>query len=506
MTGDFQVRSANHVRARAAVLCGLALAASVPADATNGYFSHGYSVAQRALGGAGSAYASDALTVAVNPANIAFVPARFDVNLGLFTPVRAYTAGERGPEAGPGVFSIGPGTDRSAHDHFMIPAMAYAAPLTDRSSWGLAFYGNGGMNTDYRGNSASFAEGITGFETRCEGTFGGGPTSAGAGDNGTLCGYGATPASVDLIQSFIVPSYAHRIGEDNAIGIAPVIAVQRFSAKGLKAFARFSNTPDAVSEAGYSYSYGAGARVGVTLNLIPYVTFGGSYQTRIEMSEFEEYRGLFAEQGDFDVPSNWNFGAVVGFAGRHRVLLDYQKVNFSEVRAVGNRLDPNRFVNECALPRLGGNMAPSDACLGADAGPGFGWGDVATTKLGYELLLGDLQLRGGYSRNHQPIPADEVLFNVLAPAVIEQHFTGGVAYRMDDAWSLEMSATYARNRPTTGKNPLSHAEASEADLLAAVAVPGSGGTENAFGIDPQDQDIRLDMRQYELMLGLAYRF
>ena len=34
---------------------------------------------------------------------------------------------------------------------------------------------------------------------------------------------------------------------------------------------------------------------------------GLSYQTRIFMSEFDKYAGLFAGQGDFDIPSNYTF-------------------------------------------------------------------------------------------------------------------------------------------------------------------------------------------------------
>lgn len=476
-----------------------------PAQATNGYFSHGYSVAQRALGGAGTAYAVDALAPAINPANVVFTGQRFDLSVGLFSPRRWYTASERGPGAGPGIFSIAPGEVRSERELFGIPAMAYAQPLDENSAWGLALYGNGGMNTDYRGHSARFAQGLPSAETRCHGSFGGGAPVAGASDNLGFCGNGNRTASVDLIQLFVVPSYGRRVFTTSSVGIAPVLAAQRFTASGLQAFARFSNAPDRVSENGYSYSYGAGARLGVTVSEIPYLTLGASWQSRIHMSEFDEYAGLFADEGAFDIPSTWNVGATVGIGSIHRLLLDYQRVKFSEVAAVGNPLDPNRFVNDCALPRLRGETGPRAACLGSASGPGFGWRDVGTVKLGYEATLGRLRLRTGYSRNHQPIPGSEVLFNVLAPAVPEEHFTAGFAWPLGRAWGVEMSATYARNHPVTGKNPLSNSTASEAELAAELVAP-SGNTGDAFGPDPDDQDIRLEMEQFEVTFGLSYAF
>jgi long-chain fatty acid transport protein len=502
--GDGDMTLRHSAPALAALAALLALAG--PAAATNGYFSHGYSTAQRALGGAGTAYAADALAVAVNPASLVFLPERFDLNVGLFSPRRWYTAGPRGAGAGPGIISIEPGRQDSVREAFGIPALAYSRPLGPDQAWGIALYGNGGMNTDYREGSAHFAQGIPGGETQCAGTFGGGLPVAGASDSLDFCGNGATTASVDLIQLFVVPSYSHRVFDSSAVGVAPVIAAQRFTAKGLKAFAKFSNDPDRVSENGYSYSYGGGMRVGALFGEIPYLTLGASYQSRIYMTAFDEYAGLFADEGDFDIPSNWNAGAAIGIGTLHRVLVDYQRVNYSEIAAVGKPLDPNRFVNQCALPRLRGDTAASDACLGSANGPGFGWRDVGTLKLGYELNLGDLRLRSGYSRNRQPIPADEVLFNILAPGVPEEHYTAGFAWALGNAWGLEMSATYAKNNAVTGKNPLSNSTASSAQLGAELAVPGSGNTGAAFGVDPDDQDITLEMEQYEVMFGLSYSF
>ena len=57
-----------------------------------------------------------------------------------------------------------------------------------------------------------------------------------------------------------------------------------------------------------------------------------------------------------------------------------------------------------------------------------------------------------------------------------------------------------------GKNPLSNVDASVLELLCGGALPGAVDTSDAFGADPQDQDITLDMRQYELSLGISYRF
>lgn len=476
------------------------------AAATNGYFAHGYSASQRALGGAGTANPSDALIVTINPAGSAFLGERWDANLSIFAPIREYETGPTGGALGFGIVGIAPGTVESQHNVFGIPGFAYVAPIDEHASAGIAVYGNGGMNTVYKEGSASFAKagsssgllgsllGFSPLESRCAGTFGGGGPLPGNSDALGFCGDGNGTASVDLIQLFVAPNYAYKLGQRTAIGISPIIAAQRFSAKGLGAFAKFSNSPDNVTEQGFSFSYGGGGRLGLFTELFPGLDFGASWQSRIYMTPFKEYSGLFAEGGDFDIPSAWNVGLAIKPALNHRILLDYQRINFSEIASVGNPLDPNRFVNDCALARLTGSTAASPACLGADTGPGFGWRDVEVYKAGYQYSSGNWNWRVGYSQTRQPIPEDEVLFNILAPAVIEKHYTAGVAWQQSRQLGFDLSLMYAPPNPVRGKNPLSN-----------VQLLSNGQIVNASS-DANDQDITLDMHQYELTLGINYTY
>lgn len=35
---------------------------------------------------------------------------------------------------------------------------------------------------------------------------------------------------------------------------------------------------------------------------------GASYQTKMVKTDFDRYSGLFADQGGFDIPANWQAG------------------------------------------------------------------------------------------------------------------------------------------------------------------------------------------------------
>lgn len=473
------------------------------AQATNGYFALGYSASQNALGGTGTALTEDALVASINPAGTVWIGKQLDINFSLFLPRRGFTATDRGEGAQNGIFTISPGSQKSDNLRYYIPGVGYTSPINDVSSWGIVVYGNGGLNTEYHNNSATFAQNLRGFQAKCEGSFGGG--AAIGNDNAGFCGKTNSDASVDLIQLFIVPNYSYKLGEKSSIGIAPLFAGQRFKAIGLQAFGKFSNEPTKVSDNGSDISFGYGARIGFLTGLVPGIGLGASYQTRVRMSRFRKYSGLFAEKGSFDIPSTWNLGISLHFTDDQRLAFDYQRINFSEVAAVGNPLNPNRFINACGIPRLFGDTAPKDACLGSDNGPGFGWRDVDVYKFGYQIKFAAFKFRVGYSYGHQPIPESEVLFNILAPAVPKEHFTAGLSYKFSEAMGFDLGAMYVKGNPVRGKNPLSNTNATEADLIAA-GTQGSNATENSFGADPNDQDIIINLRELQITFGVTYRY
>ncbi len=188
---------------------------AMPVLATNGYFSHGYSASQSALGGAGTALTEDALVASVNPAGIAWTGNRLDVNFSVFSPVRNYSAGPRGNSAAVGIFTIDEGRVESDNELFYFPGLGLSWEINDRSSWGLALYGNGGMNTEYRGNGANFGQNfgvppLLNLGAHCAGTFGGGPASG--ADPVGFCGNGNSDAGVNLMQLFVSLSYAYKLG------------------------------------------------------------------------------------------------------------------------------------------------------------------------------------------------------------------------------------------------------------------------------------------------------
>ena len=413
-------------------------AISAPALALNGFFAHGYGTQSKAMGGAGVALALDSLAPATNPAAIVRLGKRSDVGRALFHPVRGYTASgtPSGACASASACSFGldPQSIDSGSELFPIPSFGIVRPISDRAALGLSVYGNGGLNTDYTAGSA---------------TYGVPSGSVPPGQSASTPGvYGAGDAGIDLSQLFVVLSYARRFGDELSIGVAPILAGQRFRAKGLGSFAAYSSDPAHLGNTGYDTALGGGGRVGIQAQVHPRLQLGASWQSRIYMAKFNRYAGLFAGQGDLDIPSTFTLGAAATVTPALTVAFDVQRILYSDVAAIGNRLLPNL----------------ATARLGDDGGAGFGWKDMSIYKLGVALAAsGNRTWRFGYSYGTAQIPGSQNFLNVLGPAVVQHHLTAGLTQKLANGRAINLSLMFAPYNSVEGPNPLDAAQRVEVE-------------------------------------------
>ncbi len=282
MQRGFKQRGLKFAGAAAIGLLALASYPAGEAQATEGYFQYGWGARQGGLGGAGVADSRDAMSLSLNPAGLVDVDNQFQAGASVFAPFRGYTATTTGFVA-PGAF--GSGTIDSSNNYFVVPNLAYSSPIDADSAWGVAMFGNGGMNTTY--------ENVTNHAC--------GPGS------GVFCGGNS---GVDMMQAFLTAGYARRMGA-LSIGVAPIIAIQRLKMDGLAALSGNSSDPANFTDRGYSWSYGGGVRGGVQWNVSKSIRLGFSAQSEIWMTKFDRYSGLFADQGAFNIPANLTAGVAV---------------------------------------------------------------------------------------------------------------------------------------------------------------------------------------------------
>ncbi len=422
------------------------------AFATNGYFANGYSTAEKGMAGAGVAYSQDAMSIANNPAGVAGMRSRMDIGAAIFNPVRSYTVTGTPSDACGSTgcsFSLREGTVNSNMEYFLIPHFAYNRQLDDNSSFAVALYGNGGMNTNYKNGQARFSPQQNNSFANFDGTFG-----------STAAGVSAT-TGIDLKQLFVNATYATKLNENHSIGASIVFAYQVFAAKGLETFAPYSSSPANLSGNGDDSSSGFGAKLGWQGQITPDITLGASYQSKISMSEFKDYSGLFAEGGDFDIPATASLGFAWKTSKHSTFVVDVQSIYYSGIASISNSISQLSPAAQACLPAgAPGNATPVQSggsgsgagCLGGSAGAGFGWKDMTVVKLGYEW--GDsTKWRVGLSNGAQPIPKSETMFNILAPGTVETAITGGFTMPLGADSEFAFAAMYAPTGSVTGTSP-----------------------------------------------------
>ncbi|MHB8388082.1 MAG: OmpP1/FadL family transporter [Acidobacteriaceae bacterium] len=399
---------------RWAITAAMTAALAAPATAfatTAGYFMLGYSSKSDGLAGAGVALPEDAMAQAANPAGIVFVGSRFDVGAAAFVPERGY--GQTNPNS---AFPMTCAYCGSNSTFFIIPHVAVTYALDGDNAVGLAMYANGGMSTNY--NTPSYATGI-GY-----GYFNGGPY--GAGGSGAPAGISAQ-TGVNFKQLFMQATYAYKFARHDSVGLGLLYVRQYFSDSGLAGFKPFSTVPRALSNNGVDMGTGFGVRLGTQLQLMRDLDFGLSYTPEIHMSRFQGYQGLFADHGNFNIPQNWTAGLAFKPVRNQVIAFDFERIYYNAIPSVGNLA----------------NGITSGARLGAENGPGFGWADISVYKLGYQIATSRTWTwRVGFAYNTEPVSPNQLLFNVLAPGVIQRDVTAGFTMHMAHGQDLTVAAMY----------------------------------------------------------------
>ena len=85
-------------------------------------------------------------------------------------------------------------------------------------------------------------------------------------------------------------------------------------------------------------------------------------------------------------------------------------------------------------------------------------------------------LMAGYSFSQNPVTEENVMFNILAPAVVQNHLTFGVTKQLVNKSGITVSFMYAFENSLKGPNPMDA---------------------------PNQQTIEIGMKQWQVEVGYA---
>ncbi|MGE0860284.1 MAG: OmpP1/FadL family transporter [Gammaproteobacteria bacterium] len=405
-----------HLTLRAVAL--LALLVAQPATAINGFFLPGYGAKLIGVAGTGVAMPQDRMVGAVNPAGMALVEPGFDASALMLMPHREGELDCTG--IGACDRSV---ADRSRRDFFQVPGFGYSRRLRDDLTLGLTLYANGGLNTTY--GKAFYDE----VAARIGGQR---PGTPGFPDEGKI--------GIDLAQFIFAPTAAWRASDRLALGISPLVIVQKFSARGLQSFAALSAEPDSLSNRGAEYAVGGGVRVGLVYHLLPNLRFGAQYTSELFIPRYTKYDGLFADGGKLNSPAHYTLGLSWDATPRLTFGVDFQEVLFGTIENIGN---PGPTARE-----LAGALHP-DRRLGGDDGIGFGWRDLQIVKLGAVFKVNErLTARVGWNHNFGVVGSSGALFAPIAPAPMKDDLALGASYVLPSKGEVSLAYFHALSATT----------------------------------------------------------
>lgn len=311
--------------------------------------------------------------------------------------------------------------------------------IRDDLSFGVAVYGAGGMNTDYE-------DGIRAFN--------------GAANYPRDTG-------IDMAQLFIVPTLSWQVNDQHAIGVGLNLVGQRIRVKGIQNFdnAAFSSSPGKVTNNGYDNSFGVGVRIGWIGKITDRLSVGATYASETSMSDLDDYEGLLADGGNFDIPENYGLGLAFKATDDVTLAFDVVRINYSDIKSIGNE-----------GPTTNENWRP----MGSSQGAGFGWDDQTVYKFGVAWRVGPRwTLRAGYNHGDAPIDDDQTLLNILAPATVEDHLTLGATWALDERHELTFHYMHAFHNEIEGQGSITTAGLPDGVSLGEADIEMS---QNSFGV------------------------
>jgi long-chain fatty acid transport protein len=414
----------------ALVLLGAFTLLASPALATNGHQLAAIGPYQAGMGGATTAAPFDTTTIIANPAGIALINPRADMNAEAFMPVRTvdFTA-------------TGGGTDQGGSPLYLIPSVGMASGIdgTDMA-FGAGIFLTSGMGVDYS-TTDSVPFGAQG------GNF--------------------TPWKANIYSQYqlwkVAPAIAKKINDSLTVGAALNVDYQQMALK-----MKFSD-PGSANYMGADLSRASGAMgFGFSLGAIYKVNdmfqFGATYTSEQSFSDIE-YR---LSSGDVMYPNGWGKEMLVSGNDTYKL-----KMNFPQQAALGVAITPMEglkitadykwinFSSTMDKINLKGDFTLISQTTGKPVGAttslpiATGWDDVNVIAVGVEYKVAEgATLRAGYNHSDSPIKAEDVFSNLALPAIAQDHIGLGADVKLGSNWELDLAYLKALKNTVTGSGDM----------------------------------------------------
>ena len=249
--------------------------------------------------------------------------------------------------------------------------------------------------------------------------------------------------TLGLERRLISPGLMHRLNDNQLIGVSAVFATQSYgvSRLGLQSYNETlpvylrSTVYDPYQETGY----GAGVSLTLSSEVTDRMTLDAGFQSRINMNEFANYRGVYSQPADFDIPARARLGLAFQASEKSWLNVSVERVLYSEVGAFASNNLPGRFLS----------------LLGDSTSPSFSWNDLTVYSVGWAWAdKKGTSWRIDFSSRTQPLPSSRILSQAIDSDLAQNAMTIGYSRRMSMSSRFNINAAYAPSEYAFGGNVL----------------------------------------------------
>jgi hypothetical protein len=277
-------------------------------------------------------------------------------------------------------------------------------------------------------------------------------------ESGSLSAQRLTSVGVGLERTLIAPSLTRSVGDDAAITGGVVLAYQQFATRGVVGPSALGQVDSVQTQSAYlGSSYGSGVRLALDQDIADSFALRTQYQSRIDMSPLQNYRGLYSRPGDFDLPAVASAG-LSWTSGENTLGFGVSRVMYSEIASFASASLPIRFLG----------------MLGDATSPVFSWRDLTVYSVDYNWQpTASSSLGLHYSTSLQPEPTSRALRDALSDEYTDNNVGVSLTQRFDRYGSLRLAASYAPAQYFLGNASFGNrnARGEQVEVEAVWAVP-----------------------------------
>ena len=242
--------------------------------------------------------------------------------------------------------------------------------------------------------------------------------------------------SIGLSRDLVSQGFVHQLNDKSVLAVSALMVHQRFGTSSLGVY----NTGDyssAFGNSGASWqsspfqesSYGAGVWMGLESELNEYIGFSAGFQSRIDMDDFDSYRGVYSEPGDLDIPARAQLGFAIAAGSNNWFTAGIEHVLYSDLRTTPSQYLPERFIS----------------LLGDSNSPQFNWENLTVYSIGWRWQDSNNQtaLWVDLSTRQQPSPTSAVLDRALRADTASNVMQLGFSTQTSRNSKINLRAAYA---------------------------------------------------------------